>query len=94
MPIPIFVIPGLTRNPLRLQEVGDLDAGPVIPDLIRDRHDKQKLNTFSNHDTASQVGIQKIQCVIGSRILLLPRNGLSAIIYLTLPNDNLGIIFR
>ena len=77
-----------------MQEVSDLDAGPVIPDLIRDRHDKQKLNTFSNYDTAAQVEIQKIQCVIDSRLLLLPRNGLTTIFYPTLPNDNLGVIFR
>jgi hypothetical protein len=71
-----------------------LDAGSVIPDLIRDRHDKQKLNTFSNYDTASHAGIQKTQCVINSRLLLLPRIGLTAIFYPTLPNNNFGIIFR
>jgi hypothetical protein len=27
--------------------------GSVIPDLIRDRHDKYKLNTFLNYDAVS-----------------------------------------
>jgi len=27
-----------------------LDAGSVIPDLIRDRHDGQKLSAFLNYD--------------------------------------------
>jgi hypothetical protein len=36
--ITVFVIPGLTRNPLLYQSVTLLDAGSVIPDLIRDRH--------------------------------------------------------
>ena len=35
----LFVIPGLTRNPEFSQIVKLLDAGSVIPDLIRDRHD-------------------------------------------------------
>jgi hypothetical protein len=29
-----------------------LDAGSVIPDLIRDRHDKHELNAFLNYGTA------------------------------------------
>ena len=31
-----------------------LDAGSVIPDLIRDRHDEQKFDALLNFDTASQ----------------------------------------
>jgi hypothetical protein len=54
-----FVIPGLTRNPVLFQIVTVLDAGSVIPDLIRDRHDGQKLNAFLNYDTASKAGTQK-----------------------------------
>ena len=43
----IFVIPGLTQNPDFFQIVTLLDAGSVIPDLIRDRHDAHKLNAFA-----------------------------------------------
>jgi hypothetical protein len=39
--IGVFVIPGLTRNPLFFQSFTLLDAGSVIPDLIRDRHDSR-----------------------------------------------------
>jgi hypothetical protein len=48
----VFVIPGLTRNPLFFQSITLLDAGSVIPDLIRDRHDRHKLDAFLNYDTA------------------------------------------
>jgi len=47
----VFVIPGLTRNPVLFESHTELDAGSVILDLIRDRHDKQKLNTILNYDT-------------------------------------------
>jgi hypothetical protein len=40
----LFVIPGMTRNPVHFQIVTGLDAGSVIPDLIRDRHDGVKSN--------------------------------------------------
>ncbi len=50
---PIFVIPGLTRNPVLFQTVLTLDAGSVILDLIQDRHDVQKSDAFLNYDTAS-----------------------------------------
>jgi hypothetical protein len=59
-PNPIFVIPGLTRNPVSFQSFSPLDAGSVIPDLIRDRHDEQKLDEILNCDTASEAGIQAI----------------------------------
>ena len=49
------VIPGLTRNPVYFQTAQLLDAGSVIPDLIRDRHDDQNYGTFLNCDTASDV---------------------------------------
>ena len=38
--IGVVFIPGLTRNPVLFQSVRLLDAGSVIPDLIRDRHDR------------------------------------------------------
>jgi hypothetical protein len=53
----IFVIPGLTRNPVLFQSIASLDAGSVIPDLIRDRHDGQNLNSFLNYDTVWKAGI-------------------------------------
>jgi hypothetical protein len=59
--IAVFVIPGLTRNPVFFQSVTLLDAGSVIPDLIRDRHDRHKLSTFLNYGTASKAGIQLFQ---------------------------------
>jgi hypothetical protein len=34
-----------------------LDAGSVIPDPIRDRHDGQKTSGFLNYDTASSPGM-------------------------------------
>jgi hypothetical protein len=40
------------------QSVPQLDAGSVIPDLIRDRHDVQKLNPTLNCYTVWQAGIQ------------------------------------
>jgi hypothetical protein len=42
--IGVFVIPGLTRNPLFFQSFTLLDAG-------RDRHDRHKLDAFLNYDT-------------------------------------------
>ena len=42
----VFVIPGLARNPVFFQGFTLLYAGPVIPDLIRDRHDGHKLSAF------------------------------------------------
>ena len=54
-----FVIPGPNRNPVLFQSITLLDAGSVIPDLIRDRHDGQNLNTFLNCDTVWKAGIQK-----------------------------------
>jgi len=50
MHIGVFVIPGLTRNPLFFQVLRYW-----MPDQAR--HDKQKLNTFSNYDTASFAGM-------------------------------------
>ncbi len=50
---PLFVIPGLTRNPVLFQTVLTLDAGSVILDLIQDRHDDQNYATFLNYDKAS-----------------------------------------
>jgi hypothetical protein len=47
-------MPGLTRNPLLFQRSTLLDAGSVIPDLIRDRHDRHKLYAFLNYDTAAK----------------------------------------
>jgi hypothetical protein len=49
---PIFVIPGLTRNPVFFQPVLTLDAGSVILDSIQDRHDEQKSDDFLYYDTA------------------------------------------
>jgi len=46
-----FVIPGLTRNPDLFHGVRLLDAGWVIPDLFRDRHERQKLSAFLIYDT-------------------------------------------
>jgi len=43
-----IVIPGLTRNPVLFQRFTQLDAGSVIPDLIRDRHDNQKAGVSCN----------------------------------------------
>jgi hypothetical protein len=43
------------------QRLALLDAGSVIPDLIRDRHDRQKLNTILNYDTVWNAGIQSFQ---------------------------------
>jgi hypothetical protein len=42
----------LARNPSRSQSVTILDAGSVIPDLIRDRRDNQTSNTLFINDTA------------------------------------------
>jgi len=42
--IGLVVIPGLIRNPVLFQSITRLDAGSVIPDLIRDRHDGQKFS--------------------------------------------------
>ena len=44
--ISLFVIPDLTRNLLLFQSLTLLDAGSVIPDVIRDRHDRHKLDAF------------------------------------------------
>jgi hypothetical protein len=41
--IRVFVILGLTRNPVHFGLFTLLDAGSVIPDLIRDWHDGQKI---------------------------------------------------
>ena len=57
--ISLIVIPGLTRNPAIIQWLTILDAGSVIPDLIRDRHDGQKLNGFLNGDPVWQAEIRK-----------------------------------
>jgi hypothetical protein len=57
--ISLIVIPGLTRNPALIQWLTILDAGSVIPDLIRDRYDRQKLYAFLNYDTLWKAGIQK-----------------------------------
>jgi len=35
-----------------------LDAGSVIPDLIRDRHDGQKLGVSLDYDPVWQAGVQ------------------------------------
>ncbi len=35
-----------------------LDAGSVIPDLIRDRHDGQKFSILLNYDTVWHAGIR------------------------------------
>jgi len=48
------VIPGLSRNPVSFDGVTLLDAGSVITDLIRDRHDGQKSDAFLNYDTVSK----------------------------------------
>jgi hypothetical protein len=37
----VFVIPGLIRNPVIFQNITLLDAGSVIPDAIRNRHDRR-----------------------------------------------------
>jgi hypothetical protein len=55
----LFVIPGLIRNPVLFQSFAVLDAGSIIPDLIRDRHDGQKSNALLNFDTASQPGMAR-----------------------------------
>jgi hypothetical protein len=41
-----IVIPGLTRNPDSFHGATLLDAGSVIPVLIRDRHDGNVLSAF------------------------------------------------
>ena len=51
----LLVLPGLIRNPLLFERSTLLDAGSVIPDVIRDRHDRHKLNAFLNFDTASRL---------------------------------------
>ena len=56
--IDLIVIPGLTRNPVLFTSITLLDAGSVIPGLIRDRHDGQKLSAFLNCDTVWEVGAQ------------------------------------
>jgi len=57
--IHLFVIPGLTRNPLLFRFFTLRDAGSVIPDSIRDRHDWQRLSVFLNCDTVWEAGGQK-----------------------------------
>ena len=56
--ISLIVIPGLTRNPVLIQWLTILDAGSVIPDLIRDRHDGQKFSILLNYDTDWHAGIR------------------------------------
>jgi len=41
----------------KLQSVTVLDAGSVIPDLIRDRHDGQKSKAVLNYGTACCTGM-------------------------------------
>jgi hypothetical protein len=50
---PIFVIPGLTRNPVSFQADAQLDAGSVILDSIQDRHDAQKISDLLHYGTTS-----------------------------------------
>jgi hypothetical protein len=45
-----------------------LDAGSVIPDLIRDRHDGRLLSIFLNYTTGWQAGVQETQCFLDSRL--------------------------
>jgi hypothetical protein len=53
-----FVISGLIWNPVLLPDAAFLDAGSVIPGLIRDRHGDQKIDDFLNYDTAAKAGTQ------------------------------------
>ncbi len=56
----LFCHSGLDPESIFFQSLTVLDAGSVIPDLIRDRHDGQKLVAFLNCDTLWKTGIQKI----------------------------------
>ncbi|MEE4264349.1 MAG: hypothetical protein V2I56_16815 [Desulfobacteraceae bacterium] len=47
----------MTRNPALFQGLTFLDAGSVIPDLIRDRHDRQKESPLRNSDTVRNAGV-------------------------------------
>jgi hypothetical protein len=42
----LTVIPDLIRNPVLFDRFSELDAGSVIPDLIRDRHDIRATSAY------------------------------------------------
>jgi len=56
--MPVWFRPSLVLCPRNnVQSTTLRDAGSVIPDLIRDRHDGQDLSVFSNYDTVCFAGV-------------------------------------